>query len=140
MRVFCRVKKGRLRNAVHLAGILAFSASAACVARRVIFVANDPGVDPLQYISTPVLHRGGLFSQLFVILKSALNDLEVHHNTSSKNWKIRGWNPKAGSRWSDGIFEDVFMPTRLVAESVAPNETYFMKVRKIAKASEGNCP
>lgn len=98
------------------------------IAEDSVAVAGHP-----QYVSTPVSHRGGLFSQLFVILKSAIDDLEVHHNTSSRNWKIRSYEPKVGSRWSEGIFEDVFMPTRLVANRGALNTTYFSKVKNIAK-------
>lgn len=88
------MKRGRLSHFGVLAGFLALLAmvsarfASALHKSFVTSVASDVG--PVQYVSTPVFHSAGLFSQLSVILSSALHDLEVHGNTSSKNWKCKG--------------------------------------------------
>ena len=137
LRVTSLMKRGRLSQFGVLAGFLALLAmvsarfASALHTSFVASVASDVGA--VEYVSTPVFHSAGLFSQLFVILSSALHDLEVHGNTSSKNWKITSYAPKEGSHWSEGVFDDVFIPTRMLADEDAPDTNYFTKVRTLAK-------
>lgn len=93
---------------------------------------SDPA-DPAKYMARVVDHQAGLFSQIFVALDVAFHDVETHRNTSSELWKIKEYSPETGSGWSEGRFDDIFRPVRLITANWTQEESYFTRVRRLAK-------
>jgi len=95
----------------------------------------DVPKSPARLVETAVIHKAGLFSQLFIMLDAFMQDIEVHGNSSSLNWHIEAYSPAQGSSWNDGKFEDIFLPVRHIrssSQSFPELKNYYKKVRREA--------
>lgn len=81
-----------------------------------------------------VSHKAGLFSQLFVMLRTFIDDVELHGTSSSTFWYIEAYSPAQGSGWERAKFEDIFQPVAVSTNfSLTPSNSYYDSVRARAQ-------